>query len=108
MTSNNYSGQCCSVRWFVPLLAPGYYLLALFLRENPFWRPAHLILGGWGVVLGALMGSKGPWIEHMVPYYWPVQVAAFVTLAGYWHWRRRFDASRSMNQAVLAETRAAA
>jgi hypothetical protein len=54
------------------------------------------------------MWSKGPWIEHMVPYYWPVQVAAFVTLAGYWHWRRRFDASRSMNQAVLAETRAAA
>src|SRR5207253_6064302 len=25
--STNYSGQCCSVRWFVPLLAPCYYAL---------------------------------------------------------------------------------
>src|SRR5262249_16580770 len=23
--SNNYAGNCCSVRWFVPLLAPGFF-----------------------------------------------------------------------------------
>jgi hypothetical protein len=89
VTSNNYSGQCCSIRWFVPLLAPGYYLLALLLRDHASWRGTHLILAGWGAVLGALMWWKGPWIEHMVPFFWPIQVGALGSLAGYHHWRRR-------------------
>jgi len=25
--SNNYGGLCCSIRWFVPLLAPAVYWL---------------------------------------------------------------------------------
>ena len=47
-TSNNSSGQCCSIRWFVPLLAPAYFVLALFLRRYPRYRFVFLLLTGWG------------------------------------------------------------
>src|SRR5262249_20325051 len=33
--SNNYGGACCSVRWFVPFLAPGFWLLAWLLTRYP-------------------------------------------------------------------------
>ena len=34
-TSNNASGVCCSIRWFVPLVGPGYFLLALLAASTP-------------------------------------------------------------------------
>src|SRR5262249_10905375 len=37
-TSNNFSGVCVSVRWFVPLLAPAFLFLAVLLREFPEYR----------------------------------------------------------------------
>ena len=77
--SNNYSGACCSIRWFVPLLAPGYFALAVFLREFPAWRRDFLVLSGWGTVLAALMWWQGPWMQHMVPWLWPIQAAALLT-----------------------------
>ena len=40
VASNNYSGQCCSIRWFVPLLAPGYYALALLLEKKASYSKA--------------------------------------------------------------------
>jgi len=78
LTSNNYSGLCCSIRWFVPLLAPAYYVLALVLRDRPGYRRHFLILSVWGAVLGALMWRHGPWIKHMVPLFWPIQGAALL------------------------------
>src|SRR5205814_5031187 len=59
--SNNYAGICCSVRWFVPLLAAGYYLLARLLSERPRWRLDFVVLSGWGAVLGAVMWYQGTW-----------------------------------------------
>src|SRR5205814_377506 len=50
-TSANASGQCCTIRWFVPLLAPGYFGLAVLLARWPRYRPDFLLLSGWGVVL---------------------------------------------------------
>ncbi|HLJ94484.1 MAG TPA: hypothetical protein VKU02_14955 [Gemmataceae bacterium] len=88
-TSNNSSGQCCSIRWFVPLLAPGYYVMAVFLREYPGLGWVFGILSSWGGVLAALMWWQGTWMKHMIPFYWPLQVAAFLTLAIYWNQRRR-------------------
>ncbi len=38
-TSNNAAGVCCSIRWFVPLLGPGYYLLALVAANIRSTRP---------------------------------------------------------------------
>jgi hypothetical protein len=77
--SNNSSGACCSIRWFVPLLAAGYFVLAVGLREYPAWRRDFFVLSGWGAVLGALMWWQGPWMQHMVPGFWPIQAAALVT-----------------------------
>jgi len=87
-TSNNSSGLCCSVRWFVPLLVPCYYALALFLREYGQITRAFLILSAWGGVMAGLMWWQGPWMKHMVPYFWPIQLAAFVSLVIWWGRRR--------------------
>ncbi|MBM3980034.1 MAG: hypothetical protein FJ304_07080 [Planctomycetes bacterium] len=65
--SNNYSGPNVSVRWFVPFLAPGFWLLAVVLRDRPHLRPQFAALAAWGAVLGALMWSVGPWSLRAVP-----------------------------------------
>jgi hypothetical protein len=86
-TSNNSSGQCCTIRWFVPLLAPAYFVLALLLRYSPGYRLDLLILSGWGMLLVVLM-REGPWMGGMVPFFWPIQAAAL----GCWclcHYLRR-------------------
>lgn len=79
LTSSNYSGQCCSVRWFVPLLAPGYYSLAIALRECSNLRGTFLSLSAWGFCMAALMWWQGPWMKHLVPLYWPLVAAAILT-----------------------------
>jgi hypothetical protein len=91
LTSNNYSGACASIRWFVPLLAPSYLVLAVFLREHPRYVPDFITLSAWGVVLAIIMWWEGPWIPHMVPYYWSLQAAALASWAGCWAWRRRLQ-----------------
>ncbi len=89
LTSTNGSGLCCSVRWFVPFLAPGYYVLALFLREYARVQWIFLVLSGWGAVLAGIMWWQGPWIKHMVPFFWPLQGAALVSVMLSWGWYRR-------------------
>lgn len=76
--SNNYSGVCCSVRWFLPLLAPGCFLLALLLREYPRWRFDFLFLAVWGTVLGVVMWRNGPWDSGLFSY-WKIIVWAVAT-----------------------------
>ncbi|HET6572949.1 MAG TPA: hypothetical protein VFG68_05050 [Fimbriiglobus sp.] len=91
-TSSNYGGQCCSVRWFVPLIAPGFWVVALTLREYPRYRPDFAWLTGCGVVLGALMWWGGPWAPKMVPGLWGWVAAAGVGW-GVVRWRSRGAAS---------------
>jgi hypothetical protein len=88
--SNNYAGMCCSIRWFVPFLAPTYYLLALFLRERNDYLPDLVILSVWGCVLAAIMWWNGPWISHRVPLLWPINGAA---LASWLYFRMRRELS---------------
>jgi hypothetical protein len=83
VASTNHSGQCCSIRWYVPLLAPGYYLLALLLRERPEYRIDLALLSAGGSVLGAVMAWYGPWIKHMVPGMWPVVGLTLLAWGGY-------------------------
>jgi len=90
-TSNNASGLCCSVRWFVPLLVSSYYVLALLLREYPRYRADFLLLSGWGLVLAAIMAWHGTWMKHMIPFYWPIVAATLLSWAGLRVWRRRAE-----------------
>lgn len=91
--STNYAGVCCSIRWFVPLLAPGFYLLALLLRDRPTYRWDFAVLSASGAVLAAIMWWYGPWIPHMVPWFWQIQACALVSWWGVRIWRRQREAS---------------
>jgi hypothetical protein len=92
--SNNYAGVCCSVRWFVPLLAPAYYLLALLLRQYPTYRWDFFVLSGWGLALGGLMWWFGPWMRHLVPWFWPLQAAALLSWFACRFWRHSLERGR--------------
>jgi hypothetical protein len=78
-TSTNHSGLCCSVRWFVPLLAPGYFVLALCLRELPQYRGDFLFLSGWGTALVVHAWVRGPWQSSWLTLYWSVLAAALLS-----------------------------
>jgi hypothetical protein len=79
--SNNFSGMCVSIRWFVPLLAPGYLLLALYLRERPDRLTVFCLLSAGGLALSAWMLVAGPWSGRMVRLLWPVQGVVLATWA---------------------------
>lgn len=87
--SNNYAGECVSIRWFVPLLAPAYLLLAVLVRDHRRFLPYLVLLSGWGALIMVRMWWVGPWTHHKGPYFWPLQAAALVScLAWYWYARR--------------------
>ena len=87
-TSRNSSGECCSVRWFVPLLGPGYLALAILLRDCPRIRTQFLVVAAGGVVMAVPMAWYGPWIRHMVPGYWFIVGATLAAWAAV-GWRDR-------------------
>jgi hypothetical protein len=87
--STNYSGQCCSIRWFVPLLAPGYFALAVLLCHVPRAAGELVVLSAWGALLAGFAWWYGPWIRHMVPSYWIILSAAL----GSWLLYRRLRAN---------------
>ncbi|MBY0527954.1 MAG: hypothetical protein K2R98_31440 [Gemmataceae bacterium] len=97
LTSNNLSGLCCSIRWFVPLLAPGWLVLAVLLRDHPRYRPDFLILSTGGLMLTALMALDGPWTLHMVPGFWFIYAATMLCWLGY-----RLSTSNQVRSARMA------
>ena len=97
--SNNYGGASCSVRWFVPFLAPGFYILAEFLKQHPEYRWDLYALGCWGAVMGTIMWIGGPWIIKMIPMYWPVQGAGLLTWIGVRRWRWKVEARTMLKYA---------
>ena len=70
VASSNHAGVCCSVRWFVALLAPGYYILVLLLRYDVGAQTELRVLSSGSFVLGPLMWWQGPWTAHLVPGFW--------------------------------------
>ncbi len=90
--SDNHGGACCSVRWFVPFLAPAYFALAIDLRMRNR-QSGFQALSGWGALMAAIMWWKGPWASRMVPGYWLIVAAALLTWLAI-HVRRR-QAQRS-------------
>lgn len=79
MTSTNHSGACLSIRWFVPLLAPGYLLIGLLIRELPWQRAVLALASAWGTLLAAVMWNAGPWTERRIVAVWPVLIALLVS-----------------------------
>ena len=70
--STNYSGDCISIRWFLPALAPGYYALAIYLRERPQKWGEVLLIGGWSMLLNVIAWNCGPWWGRTLPGLWPI------------------------------------
>ena len=84
--STNYSGTSCTIRWFVPLLAGGYYVLAVFLRAYPCFQLDLAVLSAWGCVAAVVMWCNGPW-HFVVPRLWLIQIAALLSWSGCWAYR---------------------
>jgi hypothetical protein len=81
-TSRNLSGQCLSVRWFVPLLAPGYLVLGLVARDVPQWRRDILVLCAGGLLLTGELVVRGPWYGRIPIMFWPVVGCTLAAWAG--------------------------
>jgi hypothetical protein len=80
-TSRNLSGQCLSVRWFLPLLAPGYLVLGLVARDVPQWRRDILVLSAGGLLLTGELVVRGPWYGRIPILFWPVVGLTLTTWA---------------------------
>lgn len=109
VTSTNHSGLCCSVRWFVPLLAPGYFVLALCLRDLPRYRSDFLLLSGWGAILSAHAWTRGPWQPTRLAVYWPVLAGTLLSWGAYRVvcWRRERQWKQRCDRALTPIARAA-
>lgn len=109
LTSTNLSGQCCSIRWFVPLLAAGYYVLAVLLRQQPRFFGDFLLLSTGGVVMAGLCWLAGPWMKRMVPFYWGIVAVTLFAWLGYrlWHTERQRPARAETVSGPLPSARAA-
>jgi hypothetical protein len=82
-TSTNHGGLCCSVRWFVPLVAPGFYILALTLRERPRCETDVAILTAGSIVMCTVSWWQGPWMGRMAPGFWPILITTLLAWGGY-------------------------
>jgi hypothetical protein len=83
-TSTNLSGACCSVRWLVPLVVPGFVALAIVLRDWPSTHVDALILGINGMMFGCCMAYCGPWFRGGIIYgFWVFYIGTLVVWGSY-------------------------
>jgi hypothetical protein len=68
--SKNHGGGCVSIRWYVPFLVPGFWLLAKVIVERPQFRRDFVLLSAWSGVLAASAWMVGTWWPNNVPLYW--------------------------------------
>lgn len=94
--SNNYGGVCCSIRWFLPFLAPAFYLIALLIRERPTYAWDLAVLSTWGSLLTSLLWMRGPWNNKMLLLYWPIQGFALISWCVVRRWRQRIEQTPNM------------
>jgi len=77
-TSRNLSGMNLSIRWFVPLLAPGYLVLCVVVRDVPSWRRDIAVLAAGGLILTGELVWRGPWYGRVPTLYWPLVMLTLV------------------------------
>lgn len=95
-TSRNLSGECLSIRWFVPLVAAGYLVLAVLVREVPAWRTDLVILLVGGLVICVEATARGPWHGRILKSYWPAVAVTLLAWGAIWvrrivRWFRKRD-----------------
>jgi hypothetical protein len=78
--SNNYSGLASSIRWFVPLLVPAYFVLMLTLKARPGLLEQFKILTQFGVILTAVLFWVGPWRNPSLLVFWVIVTLSLVAL----------------------------
>ncbi|HVX10847.1 MAG TPA: hypothetical protein VHC22_06675 [Pirellulales bacterium] len=84
--SNNLSGVCCSIRWFVPLLAFGYVALAVLVRHDERYRRGLWLLSAVGLPLAAMMWWNGPWREPETAFFVRLERAGVAVWLGWCVW----------------------
>ncbi|HWB12351.1 MAG TPA: hypothetical protein VG826_24205 [Pirellulales bacterium] len=82
--SVNFSGDCCSIRWFVPLLAAGYVPLGVLVRDSSGYRRGLRLLSAAGLPLAAMMWWQGPWSEPQTRYFILCELAGVAIWLGWW------------------------
>jgi hypothetical protein len=65
--SDNYGGYCLSIRWFLPLLVPGFWIIGRLIVEWPTFRIDLVVLTAWGLVVSVLSWPCGPWLVVDAP-----------------------------------------
>jgi hypothetical protein len=80
-TSSNRSGQCLSVRWFLPLLASAMVYVGILLRDRKDLHIDLLIVSVWGLAIGCLSAIVGAWTARMIPGFWILVVGSLVSLS---------------------------
>ncbi len=70
VSSRNLSGLGCSIRWFLPIIAPGYFVLAVLIRERPTLTRDLAILSLGGAIMMGLGWAQTIWWGKMIPGFW--------------------------------------
>jgi hypothetical protein len=99
--SINYAGGCVSIRWFVPLLGPGYFLLLALVRAAPQYAADFAILSLGGAAIAVTGWLYGPWHLHVVPALWPALGVSLAAWALYRWMKRRPNVASSETEAQL-------
>ncbi|MCI0702652.1 MAG: hypothetical protein L0241_16330 [Planctomycetia bacterium] len=81
LLSDNLGGGSLSVRWFVPLVVPGFWFLARLLAERRSFRADFVILACGGLVLAYPMWELGPWLSSPIPHHFEVMRIAVLAWA---------------------------
>lgn len=84
--SVNFSGDCCSIRWFVPLLAAGYYALLVLARDDRRYRNGLWLLSLVGLPLGVTFWWQGPGMEPETAYVDWLETAGMVVWLAWLVW----------------------
>lgn len=93
--SDNLGGWCLTVRWFVPFIVPGFWLLARLLAEWPTFRADFVVLVCGGLILTWRTWPLGPWQPCPPAELWAVVRPTFWAwgavrvLAILWWWAKR-------------------
>jgi hypothetical protein len=105
--SRNYSGGCCSIRWFVPMLGPAFLGLAVVLRELPMARSDLVLLSIGGSLVMFSAWAQTLWPGKYVPGFWYFLAATLIAWGVLAVRRGRVQSAASREEGTECLSRAA-